>query len=269
MEENITDDSQITRRGESIFYIGTFLFITGTILLIVGAASVIFFKVHYQTESEIILSIVSVIGSGLILISIGINCMIRQRKSGLIISSLGLFFTICSILVFLFNYRNNWYYPTISYVLILYILGLILLMGNAFGNVTLSLISSSKTEPRPSHQKPRYEYTDEDIEHDIEEAMNKSLLKAADELQFDIVTTKKLRVGNAGHGSETIVKVKDDMKETNNLNHTIYPGERENWGAPGIDKTSSQLADVLLEKSQMKKSFLEQFMNFFKTQKKS
>ncbi|MEA3458834.1 MAG: hypothetical protein U9R21_09180 [Candidatus Thermoplasmatota archaeon] len=99
--------------------------------------------------------------------------------------------------------------------------------------------------------------------------MNKSLLKAADELQFDLVNTKKLRVGNAEYGSENIVKVKDDMKEINNLNHTIHPGERENWGAPGIDKTSSQLADVLLEKPQMKKSFLEQFMNFFKTQKKS
>lgn len=256
----------ITRRGESIFYIGTLFFIAGIILLILGSVSVIFFQVHYETESEIVLSIVSFIGVGLLFVALGINCMIHQWKHGTRVSILGLLFIMGSLALFLMNYQNNWYYPTISYILILYILGLILLMGNAFGNVTLLLVSSPKEQSFGPVKETKFEYTEEEIEKDIDDAVKKSLLKAADEIQFDLVDTRKLKVGNADFGSESVVKVKDDMKESYTLNMTIHPEERENWGAPGIDKISSQLADALVESPTQKKTrFINRFVRIFKS----
>lgn len=263
-EENLNETLGITKRGESIFYLGTLFFIAGIILLVLGSISVIFFQVHYETEAEIILSIVSFIGVGLLLLSLGINCMIRQWKHGSFITVLGLFFILVSLVLFLLNYQQNWYYPTISYILIFYTIGLILLMGNAFGNITLFLISSPKEQAFSPINNQKYEYSDEEIAKDIEEAVQKSLLKAADELQFDLINTKQLKVGNAEFGTETIVKVKDDIKESYVLDKTIHPEERENWGAPGIDKISSQLADTLNDSPQTKKSFFQNLLNIFR-----
>ena len=262
--EFLDEKQGFTRRGESIFYVGTLFFIAGIILLILGSISVIFFQVNYKTESEIILTIVSLIGIGLLLVALGINCMIHQWKHGSKVSIFGLLFILGSLVLFLLNFQDNWYYPTISYILIFYIIGLILLMGNAFGNVTLLLISSPKEQSFGSIKETKYEYTDEEIQKDIDEAVKNSLLKAADDLQFDLIDTKKLKVGNADFGSETVVKVKDDMRESHNLNMTIHPEERENWGAPGIDKISSQLANALVESPIQKKSFFNRFVRIFK-----
>jgi len=257
---NVGNQEKIYRHGEFIYYIGALFFISGIILLILGTISIMFFQIHYGSENPLILNVVSFMCSGLILSSLGINLLIRQKRNGYYAILIGILFSFLSIALFLFNYQNNWYYPTINYVIISYIVGLMILMGNAFGNVTLWLIRSNVSSETIKSKKILREYSDEEIERDIENAVQKSLVKAADELQFDFIDKKPLKVGNASFGSETIVKVKDDINETHTLDQTLNPGEREIWGATGVDKTSDLLANALLEKPKIKRS---KFKDFF------
>ena len=67
----------------------------------------------------------------------------------------------------MFNYRNNWYYPMISYILVLYITGSLILIGNLFANVIL-LIIDKKSEHVTYEAKPTHLYTDEEIMKDID-----------------------------------------------------------------------------------------------------
>jgi len=258
----------ILKRSGSIYYIGTLFFIAGIILFIFGTISIMFFQVHYGSESEVVLPIIIYIGLGLMCIAFGINIMIYQSKKGYVFSFLGLGLVICSIILFLLNYENNWYYPIINYVLITYISGLILLMGNAFGNATVRLINSATSRDNTAPVKtktPKYEYTDEEIERDIEEAVKKSLTKAADDIQFDLVNTKTLKVGNSEFATESVVKVHDPIDESYALNQTINPGEVEEWGGTGIDKASSALAQALQDPIVQKQSWFRHFIRAIKS----
>jgi len=257
---NVGNPEKLSRRGEFIYYIGALFFISGIILLILGTISIIFYQIHYGSDNSIILNVVSFMCSGLILSSLGINLLIKQKRNGYYAITAGILFSFVSIVLFLLNYKNNWYYPIITYVIISYIFGLMILMGNAFGNVTLWLIRSNVSTETSKSKKILREYSDEEIERDIENAVQKSLVKAADELQFDFINKKPLKVGNASFGSETVVKVKDDINEIHTLDQTLNPGEREIWGATGVDKTSDLLANALLEKPKIKRS---RFKNFF------
>ena len=224
-------------------------------LLILGTASTIIYQIHYESDSVTIRTVAAFVSVGLIFLSFGLNLMIRQVKRGFFVIGLGLICSFASIGLFLFTYPAKWVYPTINYVLITYIIGLLLLMGNAFGNVTVWLIRMNVPMVESSKSKKQvYEYTDAEIEKDIENAVQKSLEKAADELQFNLIDTRPLKVGNASFGSETVVKVRDDMKESYRLEQTQNPGEREEWGATGIDKASDLLANALSEKPAAKKS---------------
>jgi len=255
----------ILKRSGSIYYLGTLFFIAGIILIILGTLSIMFFQVHYGSENEIVLPIVIYIGLGLMLIALGINIMIYQSRKGYFLSFLGLLLSICSIVIFLLNYQNNWYYPTINYILIFYISGLILLMGNAFGNATIRLINSGTEYKEKKSEKTVYEYSNEEIERDIDEAVKKSLVKAADNIEFNFVNTKKLKVGNSAFASESVVKVHDPITESHTLNQTINPGDREEWGGMGLDKVSMKLAEALDEPHMYKKSWFKGIKNFFRS----
>ena len=251
-----------SRRGETIYYIGTLFFIAGLILLIAGFGLILFFQVHYTSDPLVIFSTTLLMGIGLILISLGINFMIRQGKKSQIIIGLGTIFSLFAIVLFIMNYENNWYYPMISYVLALYLCGFILLMGNAFGMITLWLIHTSNTK----HQHPselKHEYTDEEINKDIEEAMRKSMQKAGDNLQLDFKNLDHSHVAMSSAETETVVKRKDDIKESQLLKQTFDPGDTEEWGTMGIEKTSNQLAAVLQQETTQKPSMFESVKHFF------
>ena len=253
------ENKNLTRKGESIYYIGTLLFIAGSILLAFGAGSIIFYQINYNSETQVVLYTVLLIGIGLLLLSLGINLMVRQNKKSYYAIAFGTILTIISILLFYFNYETNWFYPIISYVLLLYLSGLILLLGNAFGNVTLWLIFNQPQAATTKEKVDMREYTDEEIAKDIDDAIKKSLQRAADEIQFNLADTKKLKVGSAAANSEFIVKVRDDMTEAHSLGQAINPGYREEWGVMGVDKASNQLAEALQHKPVKRKGFLSFF----------
>lgn len=257
-----SDDDSLSRRGEAIYYFGTLFFVGGIILIGFASASIMFFQIHYESEARLITDTVTYMGVGLLNVSLGINLMLRQSKKGYLIFSTGSMFAIIAIVSFYFNYETNWFYPTISYILLSYLLGFLLLMGNAFGQVTLWILRKNQepTQPIPSKVKPNY--TDEEIERDIDEAIKKSMKQAADELQFNLDVKPSFKVSTAT-GSETVVKRKDAMKESNALQQTLHPGSTEEWGGAGVDKASMLLSETLKSESSQKKGFFDIIQNFF------
>lgn len=254
----------LSRRGESIYYVGTVLFVGGLILLAVGFGSIIFYQIHYESEKSVIFNTILIMGVGLIVIALGINFMLNQgRKSHYVFSTGGILST-AAVILFVLNFQTNWYYPTISYVLALYLSGFTLLLGNVFGNVTLWLIHNSSEIKERTMAAIKREYTDEEIDRDIEEAVRKSIEKAGDDLQLDFVDSDRLRVGVSSADTESEVKIRDTMSETQMLKQTFDPGDTDEWGNMGIEKASSQLYDLLKEEQSFQKpSAFASFKKFF------
>jgi hypothetical protein len=257
-------DERLSRRGETIYYFGTFFFVAGIILLAYASVSIMFFQIHYESEAKLIADTVMYMGTGLFFVAFGINLMLNQSKRGYSIFGFGTILTIFAIVYFYFNYETNWFYPIISYVLLSYLLGFLLLMGNAFGHVTLWILQKNQeTSPEGLLSKAQaYYHSDEEIQRDIDNAMKQSLHKAAENLQFDLSDAPAFKVSaNAAH--EKVVRRKDTMNESMILQQTLNPGTKEKWGATGVDKASMLLADTLKTQPAQKKGFLYHFTRFF------
>jgi len=255
------DEDRLSRKGETIYYFGTLFFVAGIILLAFASASIMFFQIHYESETKLIADTVTYMGAGLFFVSFGINLMLRQSRKGYFTFSAGSVFVVLAIILFYQNYETNWFYPTISYILLSYLLGFLLLMGNAFGHVTLWIMRKNQQSEEPGSTVVKTDYTDEQIEKDIDAAIKESIQHAAEELQFDLSDAPAFQVSAAA--SETIVKRKDTMDEAMVLQQTLNPGAREKWGGTGIDKASLLLEDTLNTESSNKKGFLSFFQSFF------
>lgn len=260
-----SDEDKLSRRGETIYYFGTLFFVAGIILIGFATASIMFFQINTLSEAKLVADTVTYMGVGLLLVTLGINFMLRQSKKGYLIFSLGTVFAIVGIVTFYLNFETNWYYPTISYILLAYLLGFLLLMGNAFGQVTLWILrKSQETESAvKTSKKQQREYTDEEIQRDIDQAIKKTLKQAADRLQFNLSTGPTFRVSSGSANTETIIKRKDTMNEAMVLQQTLNPGAKEEWGGAGIDKASMLLSDTLNTDSTHKKKITNIFHNFF------
>ena len=95
-EESLSyEDSSSTKlssRGVSAYYVGSALFVIGLILIILGTFLVMLFQIHYESEPEQILYTIVSIATGIVLILIGINLMIRQTAKGYAIVAISTFF---------------------------------------------------------------------------------------------------------------------------------------------------------------------------------
>ena len=256
------DEGRLSRRGETVYYFGALFFAAGITFLLFASASIMFFQIHYGSEAKLIADTVTYMGSGLFFVSFGINLMLRQTRKGTLIYSIGSIFVVFAIILFYQNYETNWFYPTISYILLFYLVGFLMLMGNAFGQVTLWILRKSQQTEQPESAQIRPEYTDEQIQRDIDNAIKESIRQAAEDLQFDLSDAPSFRVSSDA-ASETIVKRKDTMNETMVLQQTLTPGAREKWGGTGIDKASLLLQDTLTTDSSHKKGFFSFFQSFF------
>lgn len=247
MEEK-DSSTGLLRKGVSIYYIGSMFFVAGIALVALGSAFIMIYQIHYESPPDRILYTAIFLGTGITLVLIGINLMIRQTKKGYYIIGMSAFISSLALLIFVTNYLHNWYYPLISYVLGLYIIGFLVLLGNAFGNVTLWII-----EKRPAFEvaegKEKKTYTDEEILRDIEEATRKSVEAAASDLQYDVDITGHIKLGKSSPKTcGLITRVKDNIDEEIGLQQTFNPGATDKWGSIGIDKASSQLAETMTVK---------------------
>lgn len=253
--EGKDNSTSLLSKGVSIYYIGSMLFVAGIALVALGSAFIMIYQIHYGSPADRILHTTIFLGTGITLVLIGINLMIRQTKKGYYIISISTIVSALALLLFVTNFLHNWYYPVISYVLGLYIIGFLTLLGNAFGNVTLWII-----EKRPEFSviegKERKTYTDEEIQRDIEEATRKSVEAAASDLIYDVDITGDIKLGKSSPKTcGLITRVKDNIDEEIGLQQTFNPGATDKWGSIGVDKASTQLAEAMMEKKTEKKRF--------------
>ena len=255
------DEDRLSRKGENIYYLGTLFFVAGIVLLAFSSASIMFFQVSSVSEARLVIETVTYMGCGLLSVTLGINLMLRQSKKGYLIFSSGFIFAVIGIVLFFLNFETNWFYPMISYILLFYLFGFLLLMGNAFGHVTLWILRKNQDTYNVSSKKAKeqHEYTDEEIQRDIDQAIKQSLQHAADDLQFDIASSSPKFKVSAGMNSETVVRRRDSGNEAMVLQQTLNPGSTEQWGGAGIDKAASMLADTLNSDSSYKKKFFHFF----------
>ena len=273
LSNEVSDSTKLSRRGASIYYLGSAVFAAGIVLIVLGSALVMFFQIHYESEPVEILYTILSIATGIILILVGINLMIRQTKKGYAIVVASIVFSSLAIYLFYANYLHNFYYPLVSYIFGLYVIGFLALLGNAFASVIVWIIGN-RPDYRPDYhmegkEKPRL-YTDEEIQRDIEEATQKSLEAAVDQLQFELEDLPKdILVGKSVPKTPgTIIRIKDDIDEVLSLSQTLKPGATEKWGSIGIEKVSMQLAKTLTQEKKKKGIFWRRKEKSSKKEKK-
>ncbi len=244
MDNNVGTQHRILKHGALIYYIGSAIFASGIALLAVGVAFIMMQKIHYGSEPGKILLSSLFIGLGATMILAGMNMMMRQTRYGYYLIGASAFASLFALLVFTYNYPQKWYYPFISYVLALYVVGFLVLVGNAFANVVLWMIES-KPEVVVRKEGGRI-YTDEEIERDIEYATRKSIELSASELTFKEPPTENVRYGRVFRETRgTTTRIKDNLDEVTSLVKTINPGERIKSGSAEIESASKNLVDIL------------------------
>ncbi|MFO7677794.1 MAG: hypothetical protein R6V50_05375 [Thermoplasmatota archaeon] len=253
------DSDKLSSRGASIYYLGSAVFAAGIVLIILGSSLVMFYQLHYGSEAMQIFHTILSISIGIILLLVGINLMIRQTKKDYAIIIASIFFSSLAIYLFYTNYLNNFYYPLVSYIYGLYVLGFLLLLGNAFASVIVWIIGNKSVYQTTLKEKSHL-YTDEEIQRDIEEATQKSIESAVNELQFELEELPKdIIVGKTVPKSAGVeIRVKDDMHEVLSLSHALGPAATEKFGSFGIEKASLQLAKTISKENQ-KKGFFKRF----------
>jgi len=262
---------EILKRGTLVYYVGSASFASGVVLLAAGVAFVMMQRIHYGSEPEkvILASVLLCVGTTMILA--GINMMMRQTRYGYYLVGASAFASLFAILLFTYNFPQEWYYPFINYVIVLYIVGFLVLVGNAFANVVLWMIES---KPDAIARKEAGKiYTDEEIERDIEDATRKSIELSASELTFKDPSMEDVRLGRVFNETRgTTTRFKDDLSEVTSLMNTISPGERIKSGSAEIESASKNLADILktgtVERSKSKelkdkvRGMVERFYSF-------
>jgi predicted membrane protein len=261
--------TQLSSKGALVYYLGSALFAVGIGLIILGSVLIVFFQIHYGSEPEKILYTILSVATGIILVLIGINLMIKQMKKGYIIVFTSAVFSSIAILLMYINYFNNFYYPLISYIFILYVIGFLVLLGNAFASVIIWIIGNKPDYQIKKEEKSRL-YTDEEIQRDIDEATKKSIEYAVNELKIEIEkTTDNIVLGKSFSSKPgNIIRVRDNIGEVLNLKKTLTPSETDKWGSIGIDKVSKQLAKTITHEKKKKNIFMRIKEWFFKKIKK-
>jgi hypothetical protein len=258
------DADKLSSQGASIYHLGSVVFVIGLGLIILGSAFVIVYQIGYQSEKIKILYTILSIAIGIIMILVGINLMIRQTKRGHAIIYTSVIFSIIASYLFYTNYLHNFYYPLVSIIFGIYILAFLGLLGNAFASVIVWIIGNKPVYQTIAKEK-QHLYTDEEILKDIEEATQKSIESAVNELQFDLEDLPKdIIVGKTVPESPgTVIRVKDDIGEVINLSHTLGPIAKDKFGSVGIDKASNLLAETMSQEKKKKGSLFSHKIKLF------
>lgn len=108
------------------------------------------------------------------------------------------------------NYPENWFYPTISYVVLTYIAGVVLLLGNSFANAVLNVM-----EGRPV--TTREEIPEEAIERDIERELSRVIESSHESVaEFRDVDTSDIKLESAFSEPKCkgeITELEDELSE--------------------------------------------------------
>lgn len=169
-------------------HIGIIAFALGFCLCFASILYAVIYKIslHDLQNIEEIVYVTIATGIGIWLIFVGTNMTLRNEKAYRWLFLLGSVLSFMAIIIFNMHYPDNWYYPLISYVILLYTTGIGILAGNIFINSTVRM---RKPDESTVYEEPiplMYWKTDENermgvIQNDISnlivqyETLNESL----------------------------------------------------------------------------------------------
>jgi len=125
------------------YYSASFIFAVGVGLLILGLTLMLTFQLHYGSEPFKVEITFGLIGISIPIIVHGINMMLGYRRYSMFVTILGFILSLSAVGAFITLYPENWYYPNITYVAVVYALGLIMLFSSSFAEAVVRIIESS------------------------------------------------------------------------------------------------------------------------------
>lgn len=197
------------------------VFSFGLGLTLLGLAFIIYFQLHYGSDPTLVKVTFSLIGLGVPIAVQGITGMFGYVKYSKVTGISGLILCTLAVLLFLILYPENWFYPNISAVGILYAFGLIALFGGLFGEVVQRVIERGelKTEKRSLSVS---DVEVEGLDGFVEPAKfpePELVIKDAEE-KFEFGRTLSERIGK-------VVKVKDNVDYDASLLNRVRNGKVE------------------------------------------
>ncbi len=140
------------------YYSASFIFAVGIGLLILGLFMIPFFQLHYGSEPFKVKVTFTIIGIAVPIVVYGLSQMLSSKRGSKIIATFGFAFSIFAVLLFDYYYPKDWFYPNVTYVAVIYAMGLITLFGSSFADAVERIIeSSSKTIMKVIHHHEKTE----------------------------------------------------------------------------------------------------------------
>jgi len=191
------------------YYSSSLTFAFGVGFLILGLVLIVYFQLHYGSEPLKVELSFSLIGVGVPLIISSVNRMLGYTKYSTPTTIAGFALCLIAISLFVTIYPEKWYYPNVTFVAVLYALGLITLFGSLFASVVEKIIESRREVATPPKTRP----TQTDFETKIEDTIFLKPVKVPEsEIRFKDVEErvqfgKALESGRIGK----VAKVKDNI----------------------------------------------------------
>jgi hypothetical protein len=228
------------------YYVPSLLFAAGVCLLVVGLSLIAIFRLHRWSEPFKVEITFAIVGLAIPLILYGVNAMYgfkRYRAA----TVAGFVSTISAVILFVILYPENWLYPQIIYVALLYAVGLILFFSSSFAEAVMKIIESTKTTKVYTERKRLQKKIETEI--DVETA--KVIVPKLDEtIDLKIVEPKvDMKIGKGLKESRgKVVKVKDAIPEASELVKISTGGHRVKKAEVGEVDEASKLLKLLEEK---------------------
>lgn len=195
------------------YYTASLTFLSGIILALAGVAFAVSVNLTRSSDPSQINFTYGTVAFGLAVSLTGLSLMVKQRSvyTNYVIP-LGFVLSVAGVAKFALDYPQGWAYPNITYIILLYAGGITILVANSFANAVLNLI-----EGKPVSIKEEVHYTEEDIEREVDRAIEESsrrLVEFSDSgLGFKDVDMQGFRPSRAFGESRGTTRIKDGVEE--------------------------------------------------------
>jgi len=115
-------------------YLGLTIFMIGIILSLIGLIQSSLLGINLNSPREEISKVFIKICIGLPLIFVGMNITLKTTKIHTYLMIIGTMLSLMAAAMLYTLYVENWYYPLASYVMLIYMSGILLLIGVLFAN---------------------------------------------------------------------------------------------------------------------------------------
>ncbi len=194
------------------------LFAFGIGFILVGLTFIIYFQLHHGSDPSLIEATFSLIGLGVPLAVQGISGMLGYIRYSKITGASGFLLCLLAILIYVFLYPENWFYPNVSLVATMYAFGLVLVFGGLFAEVVQRIVEGKRTTVtevfkeekedvtfiEPAKFEPEIEIKDFDLDVKFGAGRIGKVIKVKDNVDYDASMLNRVKEGKLE------IKMKDD-----------------------------------------------------------